>query len=97
MIMTVLEAHLPAGQAETLQHMFEEEVRHLPRQMVQNYLTRSTADTSLWQIVAIWRSRAALDEYRSSVEVPGGVRMFRAVGAEPTLTIFELVTVATNE
>ena len=35
-------------------------------------------------------SREALAEYRRSVEVPGGILIFRSVGAEPTLSIFEV-------
>jgi len=37
----------------------------------------------------VWR-REALDEYRRSVETPGGVLRFRAAGAEPTLSIFDV-------
>ena len=37
------------------------------------------------------QSRAALEEYRKSVATPGGVMMFRSVGVEPALSIWEVV------
>ncbi len=58
--------------------------------MLHTFLVQSAADPELWRGISIWKSRAALDEYRLSVAVPGGVRFFRSVGAEPTLSIFEV-------
>jgi hypothetical protein len=47
-----------------------------------------------WQIATLWRDRAALDAMldamRASVDVPAAPQVFRAVGAEPTLTVFEV-------
>ena len=59
---------------------------------MQTLLVQGTADPGLWRVITIWRSRAALDEYRRSVETPGGVRILRSVGAEPRLTIFDVIT-----
>jgi hypothetical protein len=90
MVMTVLEAHVAAEQWDALQRAFSEGADHLPPQMVQTMLVQSTSDPTIWQGISIWHSRAALQEYRRSVETPGGVLFFRSVGAEPTLTIFEV-------
>ena len=38
-------------------------------------------DPTRWQTVCIWQSPEALEEYRAS-GMPGGVQMFRSVGAE---------------
>lgn len=65
--------------------------RGLPAQMVQIFLVQDTADPTLWRGISVWRSRAALDEYRRSVDTPGGVLLFRMAGAEPTLSIFAVV------
>lgn len=43
-----------------------------------------------------WQSREGLQEYRESVATPEGVLVFRAVGAEPTLAIFDVVDFASN-
>ena len=51
-------------------------------------------DGQRWQIATLWRDRAALDAMldtmRASVDVPAAPQVFRAVGAEPTLTVFEV-------
>jgi heme-degrading monooxygenase HmoA len=41
-------------------------------------------------VVTVWASQEALDAYRTSVETPEGVRMFRAAGAEPSLKVFDV-------
>ena len=81
MVMTVLEAHLVPEQAAALEQIYQAAGSQLPLQMVQTALVQSVNDPTLWRAISIWRSRAALDEYRRSVETPGGVRMFQAVGS----------------
>lgn len=44
-----------------------------------------------WRIQTLWRDRAALDAMRSSEE-PAAPRLFRQIGAEPTLTVFTVVS-----
>ncbi len=91
MVMTVLEGHVAAEKWDALRQTYTQGSNRLPSQMVQTLLVQSAADPTVWQVIGIWRSRKALDEYRRSVETPGGVLMFRSVGAEPTLTILEVV------
>jgi len=90
MIMTVLEAHVASEKWDALSRTFAEASKNLPSQMVQTFLVQSTDDPTLWRGISIWRSRQALSEYRRSVETPGGILMFRSVGAEPTLSMFDV-------
>ncbi len=92
MIMTVLEAHVPTEKWAALEAAFRSGNGHLPPQMVQSYLVQSTGDPTLWRGISVWRSREALEEYRRSVETPGGILMFQSVGVEPQLSLFEVVT-----
>ena len=96
MIMTVLEAHVPPENWSTLGTSYAKGLEHMPAQMVQTFLVHSTSDATLWQGISVWQSREALDEYRKSVETPGGVLMFRSAGAEPRLSIHEVVTHRAN-
>lgn len=96
MVITVLEAHVAQDQWETLKRIFQEGASHLPSQMNETFLIQSTADPTLWQGVSCWKSREALEEYRRSVETPGGVLFFRAVGADPKLTIYEVAAHMTH-
>lgn len=90
MVMTVLEAHVPAERWAELEQGFTQMDAEMPSALAQGFLTQSTADPTLWRLVAVWRSRAALDEYRASGVTPGGVLLLRSVGADPSLTIFEV-------
>lgn len=92
MVMTVLEGHVEPDKWANLQEAFTAGASHLPPQMVQTMLVQSTKDSTLWQGISIWRSREALGEYRKSVETPEGILLFRSVGAEPQLTIYEITS-----
>jgi catechol 2,3-dioxygenase-like lactoylglutathione lyase family enzyme len=87
-VMTVLEARVSEQQWADLVQLYERGASRLPPQMLQTFLVQSDSDRELWRGISIWRSRAALEEYRRSVQTPGGIAMFRAVGAEPTLGIW---------
>jgi hypothetical protein len=52
-----------------------------------------------WQIQTLWRDRAALEKMRAASEPPAAPRLFRSVGADPMLQIFELMVehVSTHE
>lgn len=88
-VMTVLEARIAPEQWAA----FEQAYRggQIPPQMLQAFLVQSATDRAVWRAVSIWRSREALDEYRRSVEAPAGILFFRSVGAEPTLSVFEVI------
>ena len=43
-----------------------------------------------WRIQTLWRDRAALDAMRAAPDPPAAPRLFREVGADPALTIFDV-------
>jgi hypothetical protein len=90
MVMTILEADVPEEMWGALREAYEAPTATLPSQMVQTFLLQSTDQPTLWRVASVWKSRAALQEYRASVETPGGVLLFRSVGLEPTLSIFDV-------
>ena len=83
MVMTVLSAQVPAEKWSDMVSMYQEGGKHKPQQLVQGFLVKSSEDPTHWLTVCIWRSPEALEEYRAS-GMPGGVQMFRSVGAEAT-------------
>jgi len=88
MVMSVLEAHVPPANWDALRQSYEARARVLPPQIVESFLAQSVADSTIWRILTVWRSREALDQVRQSGETPTGVLIFRDAGAEPALTIF---------
>ena len=87
--MTVLEARVLPDRAAELKRLYEA-AGPLPSQMLQAFLVQSTTDPLVWRGISIWRSRAALEEYRRSISTPTGIMMFRSVGAEPTVSVWEV-------
>ena len=89
MVLTVLEAQLTPGQEAALQAAYAAAAAELPG-LVRSELLRDAREVTRWRIQTWWASRAALDAMRSA-GTPAGVLMFRAAGAEPALTIYEVV------
>ena len=91
MLVTELQAKVPADKWDLLRRAYDDLTgRGLPIQMVSSALLQSASDGTVWRIVSTWKSQAALEEYRASVETPEGVRLFRSVGGEPVLALFEV-------
>jgi hypothetical protein len=91
MVMTVLEARVPADQLSNVDRVFREGMKPLPPEIVESYLVRNRNDPALFRLTTVWRSMEALQAMRDSGVKPKGVQMFEAVGATPVLSIFEVV------
>jgi quinol monooxygenase YgiN len=92
MIITQLEAKVSPEKAGILKAAFNRSLQQLPSAIEQSYLVQDTTDHDVWRVITIWKNREALQSYRQSVETPEGILMFRAAGAEPTLTIFDVIS-----
>ncbi len=92
MVLTVLEATVPFGQEAALQAAYQgAATTSLPAGLVRTELLRDSREPSRWRIQTWWESRDALQAMRNA-GTPAGVLMFRAAGAEPTLSIFDVVS-----
>ncbi|MBB1253782.1 antibiotic biosynthesis monooxygenase [Streptomyces alkaliterrae] len=60
----------------------------LPDGLVRTELLRG-ADGH-WRIQTLWRDRAALEAVRTAPQPPAAPRLFREVGADPTLAVFDV-------
>ena len=90
MVMTILEAHVANEKWGALERAYRAGTESIPPPIAQTFLVQSSGDQTIWRIITLWHSREALQEYRQSVDTPGGVLMFREAGAEPTLTVFDV-------
>ena len=84
----VFEAELDAGQAGDLARLMDEGRATRPEGVVTATLLY---DGSHGRLVAVWKSRDALERYLATAEVPRGEELMRKVGAEPTMTIFDVL------
>jgi hypothetical protein len=94
MVTTILEANVAPEKAVILEEAYRQGIERLDPGIAQTFLIRGSRDPDLWRIVTVWQSRGALDDMRRSGETPRGVLMFRAAGAEPVLSVFDVVAQA---
>jgi heme-degrading monooxygenase HmoA len=89
MVLTILEATVSAERSGDLEAAFRAAAPHVPPGLIRSHLVASAADPTRWRIETLWASRDALAAMRQT-GTPAGVLMFRAAGAEPTLTVFDV-------
>ena len=90
MVITILEARVAADKSAALEQAFREAITQLDPGITQTFLLHSPTDPDLWRIATVWRDRQALDAMRRSPEPPRGILIFRAAGAEPVLSIWDV-------
>ena len=93
MILTILEAHIDAGKESALQSAYATTIATSTRPpgLLRSQLIRDIFDPTRWRIQTWWESRQALEAMRASGVPPAGIVMFRAAGAEPSTSIFEVM------
>jgi hypothetical protein len=90
MVITILEAHIASHNEEKLISAYMLGIEHLDQGIVETFLVKDTADTSLWRILTVWKDREALDAMRTTGLPPRGVLMFKEAEASPKLTILDV-------
>ncbi len=97
LVLTVLEARVLPDRVSDLLRAFEETRRSaLPPFILRSFLLRSDQDQDVWRIMTVFRSREGLDAMRASGQTPRAVAMFRAAGAEPTFSLFQVIDQVVN-
>jgi len=91
MLLTVLEALVDPARAGELRAAFAAAGAGgpLPDGLLRSELLQSVAEPGRWRLETLWASRAALERMRAR-GTPAGLLMFRAAGAEPALSVYEV-------
>ena len=90
-VVTVLQASVPAERQGELQAAYRAAADDgFPPGLIRSVLLQDANDRTLWRIQTLWESRQHLDAMRGK-GTPRGLLIFRAAGAEPTVTILEAV------
>jgi hypothetical protein len=90
MIITVVEARVAEEHWPELQDAYAAKLQQLGPGIVQTFLVHSLIDSAVWQIMTIWASLEMLQATRQPGQTPPANLMFRAAGAEPTHTVFDI-------
>ncbi len=91
MIMTILEADVEESKWDLLKSKYSEIIKKIPVQMVRTYLTQNAKNRNLWSVISVWKSKDKLMEYRTATPSPEGIVLFKSLGLEPTLSVFEII------
>ncbi len=76
--------------ADLVKEYDQVEKRSLPSAVLKTYLVQDKNEQAIWRIVTVWESLEAMTEYRSSVETPVWIQLFKNVGAMPELVVNEV-------
>jgi hypothetical protein len=89
-IMTVVSAVVPEAREAELVAAFRGLLEQpLPDGLLHTQLLRGAEGG--WRVESLWRDRAALEAMRAGSDPPAAPALFRGVGAQPTLAVFEVV------
>ncbi len=91
MVITILEANVASDKIIRLESEYKHSTNNLEEGILQTFLIHDSKDSDLWKIITLWESGAALKKMRASTETPQGILIFHAAGAEPKLSISEVV------
>ena len=92
MVITSLDAQVAPDRWQILEQAYRDAIRELEPGIVETFLLHNSREANAWKILTVWESRAVLDAMRASKQTPRGVLIFRAAGAEPALTVSEVVS-----
>lgn len=89
MVITTVDAEVPADAVGSLLEGWAEvTAEQLPPGLRESFLMHAG---DAWRIATVWENREVLEEMRRTTETPGALRVFRAAGVEPALTVFEVM------
>jgi quinol monooxygenase YgiN len=91
MVLVAMKAEVPEEQWDALTRAFDHVMKNRPDDIVESILAQDQQDPTLWRIITIWESQAALDAYYQwHASIPGAY-IFHLVGVVPMATVSEVV------
>ena len=90
MVLTILEGLIQPENWESLREKYRGIAEHIPKQMVSTTLSQNRVEPTHWKVISIWRSQEELTQYRKSVEIPEGMRLFKSFGVDPILSVYDV-------
>lgn len=90
MVITILEGKVSIDKISLLKANYRKILKNKPRSIIKTYLILDTKNQNICKLITVWKSKKELDEMRKQ-GTPAGVLLFREVGAEPSLSIYEVI------
>jgi heme-degrading monooxygenase HmoA len=90
-VMTVVEGRVPILRVRDFEAAYASvKDQAKPPGWKRSMLLRDTKEEGLYRVSTLWETREALDEMRKSTSMPVAIALFRNLGVEPNLRIFEI-------
>ncbi len=90
-VMTVVEGRVPQSKMKDFESAFASmKGGPTPPGWKMSFMLRDSEDPEVYRLSTLWESREALERYRSNTKVPTAFLLFRSVGVEPQLRVFEI-------
>jgi quinol monooxygenase YgiN len=90
-VIITMEAQAPEHERETLIRSFEYAMKQRPNALLESYLTQDSIDQTLWRVVSVWESEAALEAYAASSNVIPSAYAFHVLGIAPVASLSRVV------
>jgi quinol monooxygenase YgiN len=86
-----MEAQAPEHERETLIRSFKYAMKRRPNALLESYLTQDSVDQTLWHVVSVWESEAALEAYAASSSIIPSAYAFHVLGIAPVASLGRVV------
>lgn len=90
MVITILEAKVAIEKISSLRKNFLTILKDKPPSIVKTYLLQEIKNPGICKIVTVWKSTEDLKQMQKK-GTPAGVLLFREFGAEPILSVHEII------
>lgn len=90
-MLVTMEAHVPEDQWKPLERAFGHAMNHRPDEIVLSLLTHDSHDPTLWRILTVWESHAALEAHYRSHDIMPSAYVFHLVSVVPDATLSQVV------
>lgn len=91
MVLSVLEASVPASKWDELKASFRLATEMLPPQICEILLIQSVDDPLRWKVVTVWHVTHNNRQVEDSIRESGAAGIFRSIGIEPTQGLFNIM------
>jgi hypothetical protein len=89
-VITIVEGNVPEKAWQNLQSGYAAILGSVPRGILQSFIIQDRNDPTLWRLITIWKNLEMLKAMQQENAVPPGIKIFKEVGVEPTVKIFDV-------
>jgi len=89
-IITIVEGIVPEDNWKAVTEGYSTITTSVPEGIIESFITQERNQPELWRLVTLWGSLDRLKEMQKNNSVPSGVKIFKDVGVEPQVKIFDV-------